>query len=148
MRAILCLLAMVFALTCCKSKEKLTFSDSENVKSEPVEVVVKEEVKEPLVVNSRPENPRPESVKLTRGDAMMRYCVIVGSFTYEDNADKLRDNLIGMGFSGSCIMRNEQGMYRVSAFCSDDLSVARSKQTDIRSQYPQFSDAWLLQVKE
>lgn len=148
MRAIVCLFAMVFALTCCKSKEKLMASDSGNLTTEPVEVVVKEEVKDTLTINLKPENPRPESVKLTRGDAMMRYCVIVGSFTYENNADKLRENLIGMGFAGSCIMRNQQGMYRVSAFCSDDLSEARSRQANIRNQYPQFSDAWLLQVKE
>lgn len=148
MKAIVLLTAMIFALACCKSKEKMMKSNSGNLTVEPVEMIVKEDVSDTLTVDIQQENPRLEEVKLTRGDEIMRYCVIVGSFMYEQNADNLREKLIEMDFPNCSIMQNQQGMYRVSAMCKNDLAAAQLWLAGIRSQHPDFADAWLLQVKE
>lgn len=147
MKAIVFLFAMVVALACCKPKEKLMTQETGYLTQEPVEVVVKEEVQDTLIVTTGPVDIRREEVKLTQGEDMMRYCVIVGSFIQKQNAIRLRNKLTKMGFLGSSIMQNREGMYRVSALCTDHLNMARTKLTDIRRQYPQFSDAWLLQAK-
>lgn len=147
MKATVCLLAMVIALACCKPKEKLMTQEAGHLTQQPVDVVVKEEIQDTLVVTAAPADVRREEVTLTQGKEMMRYCVIVGSFIYEQNAIRLRNKLTKMGFLGSSIMQNRQGMYRVSALCSDHLSAARTKLADIRREYPQFSDAWLLRAK-
>lgn len=148
MKAIVLLSAMILVLACCKSKEKMMKSNSGNLTIEPVEMVVKEEISDTLAISVKQEDPREEEVRLTRGDEIMRYCVIVGSFMYEQNADNLRDRLIKKGFQGCSIMQNQQGMYRVSALCSNNLSAAQLRLADIRNRYPDFVDAWLLQVKE
>lgn len=148
MRTIICLFAMVALLACCKSKKNLMTSEGSNLTRQPAEVVVKEEIQDSLTISVRPDNLRREDVKLTQGDTMMRYCVIVGSFMYEQNATRLRAKLVRMGFLGSCIMQNHEGMYRVSASCNNDLQAAQARLKEIRIQYPQFSDAWLLQAKD
>lgn len=147
MKAMVLLSAMVIALACCKPKEKLMMPEAGNLTQQPVEVAVKEEIQDTLVVTTVPADVRREEVTLTQGKEMMRYCVIVGSFIYEQNAVRLCQKLTKMGFLGSSIMRNKEGMYRVSALCTDHLTVARAKLADIRHLYPQFSDAWLLQAK-
>jgi len=52
------------------------------------------------------------------------------------------------GFLGCSIMQNSEGMYRVSAVCDDTHADAARELIRIRRQYPQFRDAWLLEVKE
>lgn len=145
MKAIVCLLAMSFVLACCKSKEKLITTG--DLTEQQVDIVVKEDINDTLTVSLQPEVVPHETVSLTHGNAMARYCVIVGSFMYEQNARKLRENLLGMGFSDACIMQNQQRMYRVAAVCYDEKAEAQKNLWSIRRQYPQFIDAWLLQVK-
>lgn len=148
MKAVVFLFAMIVALACCKPKEKLMTENAGYLTQQPVEVVVKEEIQDTLTVITRPENIHQEEVKLTQGNQIMRYCVIVGSFSHEQNAVRLRSQLIDMGFLGSSIMQNKQGMYRVSALCNNNLNFVRTKLMDIRRLYTQFSDAWLLRVKD
>lgn len=147
MKVIVFLFAMVVTLACCKPKEILMTQEAGYLTQQPVGVVVNEEIQDTLVIALSPADVRREEVTLTQGEEMMRYCVIVGSFKYEQNAIRLHNKLTKMGFSGSCIMQNKEGMYRVSALCNDHLTVARAKLSDIRHLYPQFSDAWLLQAK-
>ena len=89
-----------------------------------------------------------EKVGLTDGADLMRYCIIVGSFIYRQNAINLRSDLMCRGFLGCSIMQNSEGMYRVSAVCDDTHADAARELIRIRRQYPQFRDAWLLEVKE
>lgn len=147
MKVIVFLFVMVITLACCKQKERLMTLESGHITQQPVNVVVKEEVVDTLVITTAPADVRQEEVTLTQGNEMMRYCVIVGSFIQEQNAVRLRNKLMNMGFLGSSIMQNKQGMFRVSVLCNDHLGIARAKLADIRNLYPQFSDAWLLQSK-
>ena len=101
-----------------------------------------------LIVEEEPVTVKKEKVGLTDGADLMRYCIIVGSFIYRQNAINLRSDLMRRGFLGCSIMQNSEGMYRVSAVCDDTHADAARELIRIRRQYPQFRDAWLLEVKE
>lgn len=150
MKIILSIVAMSLILVCCRSEKKLMDRSAGYVTSEPVDLTVNETSRDTLVIDesTEPEPARPEKVTLTQGKELMSYCIIVGSFSYESNAVRLRNSLIESGFLGSSILRNSEGMYRVSAECEDSHVAAWQEVSRIRSQYPQFHDAWLLEVKE
>lgn len=97
--------------------------------------------------NTKPVVSREEKVTMTHGDVLKRYNVIVGSFANETNAINLRNKLNGMGYT-SIIMRNENGMNRVSIAGFDEESPARAELLRIREQYPEYADAWLLISKK
>ena len=139
MRILICLLALAVTLTCCKSNKRMI---------RPVEVAVQEKVQDTLIVEEEPVTVKKEKVGLTDGADLMRYCIIVGSFIYRQNAINLRSDLMRRGFLGCSIMQNSEGMYRVSAVCDDTHADAARELIRIRRQYPQFRDAWLLEVKE
>ena len=142
MRILICLLALAVTLTCCKSNKRMIRSEVGYVSTQPVEVAVQEKVQDTLIVEEEPVPVRKEKVGL------MRYCIIVGSFIYRQNAINLRSDLMRRGFLGCSIMQNSEGMYRVSAVCDDTHADAARELIRIRRQYPQFRDAWLLEVKE
>ena len=77
---------------------------------------------------------------------MKRYNIIVGSFKNEDYAVNLRSKLIKEGYQ-SIIMRNENGMNRVSIAGFDEEGPARAELLNIRENRPEFADAWLLITK-
>lgn len=132
------LLLILLVLAGCRSNKAYTGV----VKHYPETAPVEEEVAMDESVTVKQ-----EEVILTHGTEMMRYCIILGSFINEQNAVDLRETLIGMGYSGSCIMQNKQGMYRVAAECFDEEAPARTELLQIRHQYPQYKDAWLLMTK-
>lgn len=148
MRILICLLALAVTLTCCKSNKRMIRSEVGYVSTQPVEVVVQEKVQDILIVEEEPVTVKKEKVGLTDGADLMRYCIIVGSFIYRQNAINLRSDLMRRGFLGCSIMQNSEGMYRVSAVCDDTHADAARELIRIRRQYPQFRDAWLLEVKE
>lgn len=121
--------------------------NSAYVATDPVEVAVVEKTQEEEVVEA-PVTIKQEEVVLTHGNDLMRYCVIVGSFVNEQNAINLRAKLMEMGFTNTSIMRNNEGMYRVSAVCDETEADAREELSQIRTGYSQFRDAWLLMVKD
>ena len=121
--------------------------NSAYVATDPVEVAVVEKTQEEEVVEA-PVTIKQEEVVLTYGNDLMRYCVIVGSFVNEQNAINLRAKLMEMGFTNTSIMRNNEGMYRVSAVCDETEADAREELSQIRTGYSQFRDAWLLMVKD
>lgn len=145
MKIYLCLLIIAVTLTCCKSRKGMV--NSAYVSTDPVEMAVVEKTQEEEVVEA-PVTIKQEEVILTHGNDLMRYCVIVGSFINEQNAVNLRAKLAEMGFTNTSIMRNNEGMYRVSAVCDDTEADAREELSQIRTGYSQFRDAWLLMVKD
>ena len=136
MKIIIYLMVIMLALAGCKAKKSYTAP----VPPEQPQAVVEEVVAEEQITVKQ------EDVKLTHGTDIMRYCIILGSFVNEQNAVGLRKSLIEMGFTKSSIMQNKEGMYRVSAACYDNDAQARAQLLEIRRQYAQFQDAWLLQV--
>ena len=131
----------------CGSKKKMLYVETEPVEVAVEENVQEEKVPEEVVVEEAPVVVRQEKVTVTHGADLMRYCIIVGSFVNEQYAVNLRQKLAGMDFSNTSIMRNEQGMSRVSAVCYESEADARKELSRIRKQYPQFKDAWLLKTK-
>lgn len=148
MKIWICWIAMGAVLICCKSKEKTVRPGFGYIPVQPVETIVQETVKDTLVIDETTVPVKKEKVELTDGTELLRYCVIVGSFIYEQNAINLRVNLKKQGFSGCSIMRNSEGMYRVSAACDDTHADAVRELDHIRCAYPQYRDAWLLEVKK
>ena len=95
MRILICLLALAVTLTCCKSNKRMIRSEVGYVSTQPVEVAVQEKVQDTLIVEEEPVTVKKEKVGLTDGADLMRYCIIVGSFIYRQNAINLRSDLKG-----------------------------------------------------
>lgn len=110
----------------------------ETVQQYPESQPVREEMAEEKVTVKQ------EEVKLIHGKSLLRYCIILGSFSREQNAVDFRNRLLQLGFGESCILQNREGMNRVAALCYDQEVDARTELVKIRRQYPQFKDAWLL----
>ncbi len=88
---------------------------------------------------------RSEKVDVVRGaiDYKARYFIILGSFSVEDNANKLVRRLAKQGFAPN-ILRSPSGMYRVSGYYFNDEKAARMEVDAIRKKYPEYDDLWLL----
>lgn len=71
------------------------------------------------------------------------YFVILGSFRSVDNANRFMDALIEQGFQ-PVILISESGLHRVSIDSFTDEDVARIRVQRIRSNYPEYKDAWML----
>ena len=140
------LLLLGVVLTACHSRREMTVRQQAEVVSFPVESD-QERVRDTAVAEEVAEPAKAEAVVKTHGDELLHYCVIVGSFVNEQNAVNLRNSLMRQGFSGTSVMRNDQGMYRVSDGCDDSWRDAWSEVCRIRNRYPEFRDAWLLEVK-
>ena len=71
------------------------------------------------------------------------YFVIVGSFSSYENANRFKSELIPQGFN-PVVLQSESGYYRVCVNSFNDEGSARQRVYQIRSQYPKYSDTWLL----
>jgi cell division protein FtsN len=76
-----------------------------------------------------------------------RYFVIIGSFRNPENAKKYQGQILKDGFSSE-ILKNEEGLYRVSILATDEISIARDDIRRIRSIFPKYFDTWLLVQKQ
>lgn len=132
-----------------KKKSKIT-------EGEPVEVVIapvpvkKDTVQKDsaLYADVDPVAPmKEEVVQDIKNDSVRAYYVITGSFRNKQKAENLQKRLVFMGFKNSSVLKNEQGMYRVSAAYFDTHSACWEEVFRIRKKYSQFSDAWGLSVK-
>ena len=83
-----------------------------------------------------------EKVVDTESDSIRAYYVIVGSFKSKQRAENLRKRLVFMGFKESAILRNENGMYRVTTAPFNTHTDCWNEVFLIRKKYPQFADAW------
>ena len=88
-----------------------------------------------------------EKVVDIEGDSIRAYYVIVGSFKSKQRAENLRKRLEFMGFKESAILRNENGMYRVTTAPFNTHTDCWNEVFLIRKKYPQFADAWGLAVR-
>ena len=71
------------------------------------------------------------------------YFVIIGSFRSQDNARKYQEEIAYDGFT-SMLLKNEEGLYRVSVKATDDILTARNEIRNIRSKFNKYNDTWLL----
>ncbi len=75
------------------------------------------------------------------------YYVILGSFINPHNALDFKNSLFRLGFDHPCIIRNDQGLYRVAAGGFSTEAEAQSARERIIQFYPQYMDAWLLGIR-
>ncbi|MBQ0047269.1 MAG: SPOR domain-containing protein [Prevotellaceae bacterium] len=87
------------------------------------------------------ENDRQERLNVMNGGTLKAFNVVCGSFKSVDNANNLRNTLVGKGYSAQVAQNPETGMYRVVASSFDDRSSAVASRDQLRGTYP---DAWLL----
>ena len=71
------------------------------------------------------------------------YFVIIGSFSSYENANRYKQELIPQGFN-PVVLHSESGYYRVCVDSFNDESSARQRVYQIRSQFPKYSDTWML----
>ncbi len=141
--------ALILGTCSCRSLQDTgssSFSDSDSpyVKEEPkVKPTVNEnKTKKPIVVKEEKVKVIEENNALT-----FKYYVIIGSFRILDNARNYKKELYSQGFT-PVILENTEGLYRVSVSAYNEESNARDKVENIRQQYEQYSDTWLLISKQ
>lgn len=138
-------LAMAMLAVSCKTREMVV------VEAEPPVVIAPVEEPEPI-----PEPPVDEPEILIREekfsfeneeDEMIhetnRYFVIVGSFRNPENAHRFTQTLKEQGFIPVMLL-SETGFTRVSVYSYTNELAARAKVVEVREDFPQYSDTWLL----
>lgn len=143
------------AVTSCKTTKKSRTDDDfyDFNKEEPTTTVKKENRNEKTYETdyestyTKPSNvsSRFENVEIVKGaiDYDAKYFIILGSFSKEENANRLVGTLAKQGFAPN-ILKAENGMYRVSGFYFNDERAARMEVDAIRKKYPEYNDLWLL----
>jgi len=76
-----------------------------------------------------------------------RFFVIIGSFRGSENAQKYQEQISKEGFKSE-ILKNEEGLYRISVLSTDDVEAARNEIRRIRAGFPKYFDTWLLIQKK
>lgn len=71
------------------------------------------------------------------------FFVIVGSYSMSDNADRARTILTRQGFT-PIVLKSETGLNRMSVNSYTNEAEARMRVQDIRRNFPEYHDAWLL----
>ena len=71
------------------------------------------------------------------------FFVILGSFSQKENANRFKSQLAQQGFK-PFILLSETGNLRICVNSYKEEGAARSRVMSIRTNYPNYSDAWLL----
>ncbi len=145
MKNLIILLVFVSMLMfACKSKELAAVEEPPLVEEVAVEPEAEPDIRpapaEILVVEERFTFDRSED-KLTHDENI--YFIILGSFSYKDNAERFMETLKKQGFS-PVILLSETGFHRVSVYSYDQEVPARARIQQLRSNYPEYHDLWLL----
>ena len=116
-----------------------------NIRENPTSDVMYEQADKPAT--GKPVSMRSENFTLSPEDQAsygnQSFFVIVGSFSSNDNANRFKKDLMTQGFS-PIILHSETGYYRVCVDSYTEEAAARSRVRQIRTDYPQYADSWLL----
>jgi cell division protein FtsN len=120
--------------------EHVTDELSAPIQSEPVKEAEEET---PVIIRS-------EEVKLVEEkvekEATFDFYIIIGSFSLADNADKYSLEMKDKGFQ-PIVLISETGLYRVAIDQNNSENDARAAIKQIRTQFPEHNDVWLLKKK-
>lgn len=146
-------LVSIFLATSCGSFKKkrkdddfYDFNKKETVKEKPESTdTAYDTAKDGTYTKPADVSSRFEEVEIVRGaiDYDAKYFIILGSFSQQENANRLVGKLAKQGFSPN-VLRSPSGMYRVSGYYFNDEKAARMEVTAIRKKYPEYDDLWLL----
>lgn len=158
-RIILAAIVLGLAFASCKSKKELAQSPYTTdpatqpkvftVPASDTQTQAPTQVKEePVQTDSEPIAIRKEQVTFTtQADKSLNetnnFFVILGSFSQLNNAKNYRETLLNKGFT-PIILHSETGYYRVCVNSYQNEGDARSRVSQIRQTYPEYSDVWLL----
>jgi len=158
-RIILFAVVLGLAVFGCKSKKEVAQSPyttdpatQPKVFTVPASSTVQEKAEETKeeskVAEQEPVAMRKEQVTFTRQEDKAQnetntFFVILGSFSNLNNARNYRETLLNQGFT-PIILHSETGYYRVCVNSYQDESEARGRVSQIRQNYPQYADVWLL----
>ena len=153
-KTLLMAIAIVAAVAMSSCKSQKTLSEAATVAEPSAEV---QEVSAPITYTT-PKRTAPvaqagdrqEKVKIVNASdngLLKDYNVIVSSFGSKENAENMKNKMVGRGYK-AFLVQNESGMYRVVAGGYDSRSDAMSVRDDIRNTYPTeqgtCAEAWLL----
>jgi cell division protein FtsN len=151
MKKIAYLLILVPVLLCSCGGAKKSLKNQPAQKEEVVAKppVIKEPVKDTIPPAKETIVVKEEKVTPLKSDmpAPSQYFVIIGSFRYPDNAASYQKQILHEGFT-PVLLKNEQGLIRVSVLATDDILKARSEIKRIRDRFPKHADTWLLIQKK
>ena len=138
---ILILIAGVLILFSCKAQKEATMTEPavQEAIAPPLPPVEEREVEEEPIVEKEEvivEETGPEP-------KVYDYFVIMGSFRILENAHKRQETLKDLGFSSE-LLRNDEGLYRVSVMATNTILDARKEILRVRTTYPDYKDTWLL----
>lgn len=149
----------VFAVSSCKSTKESAYKDAyeearlaegQGQQSDAVEIapVASSTVKDMAEDTAY----RTEKVVLASGNegALKAFSVVCGSYSTKENAEKLRNSLVGEGYSAIVVQNPESGMYRVICASFDTKEEAAASRARFKAAHPRNSDfqkAWLLYNK-
>jgi cell division protein FtsN len=136
----------LFSLSACKSKQSAFQQVYEAATARPII----EQEPAPVVPTppAKPANTtvfQKEKVTTVDGNGIQRYSVVIGSFLNQTNAKSLKETMESEGYS-PVLAQNEKGMYRVLIATFSDRAQAVAKREEIKEKYPNFNDAWLLEM--
>ena len=134
------LLFISILMVACKSQEMAAVEAPTAVEEPVAEPDPQPEPSEILVVEERFTFDKTED-EATHDENT--YFVILGSFSYRENAERFVQTLSDQGFS-PVILLSETGFNRVSVHSFDDEIAARTRIQRIRESYPEYHDLWLL----
>ena len=131
------LLAAMVVFSSCRSKRMTAV--------EPVPVQEIEHAEEPVAetVADIPVRTERFTFEDSAQEVAHDFFVIVGSYSNPDNAERARTILTRQGFT-PIILKSETGMNRVCVNSYTVESEARARVQQIRRNFPEYHDAWLL----
>lgn len=139
---LLLLLPTMLVLNSCKSK-KMTAVEPVPPVQEIVYEPVREPVREPETQVDVPVRTERFTFEDREQEVTHDFFVIVGSYREPDNAARARTILINQGFTPA-ILLSETGFNRVSVNSYSVESEARMRVQQIRRNFPEYHDTWLL----
>jgi cell division protein FtsN len=149
---------LIMAFTGCKSKKQMAqspYTTDPSTQPKVFTVPASESQPQPQVVQQTAPpaandqiSMRKEQISFTQQEDKAQneannFFVILGSFSQLDNAKNYRETLLGKGFT-PIILHSETGYYRVCVNSYQQEGEARTRISQIRQSYPEYSDVWLL----
>lgn len=137
-----CILILL-SLSSCKSGRKV-ISGSEPVAQQPA--LGSTDSQEMVEAANIPVRTESFSFELPQDRAVhdpSRYFVIIGSFRFNSNANSFKTKLTAQGFE-PVILISERGYHRISVGSYRDEAQARAHVIQVRQNFPEYHDAWLL----
>jgi cell division protein FtsN len=147
-KALILFIIIGITLFSCKTTKKTASNPYEPAtthSTSPTKIFTVPQTNQTETPGEKPVVTRQESFTFTQPEDQNQnnFFIITGSFSSLDNAKKFCRTLTGEGFS-PIVVQSETGFYRVTVNSYDNETAARSRLLQIRQNYPQYADTWLL----